>query len=644
MFELYCFDICAITIALVVLFTILLRKMTKSRENRTFILLLVVVFFAGVFDMISSLFNTSADIENLFVSYFATGMYFVLLELSFFLFAIYVLDITGIRHTLRKPVLKVFFTIPFILVTFCTLLAPKLHTGYYFDETSTYIRTNSIVIFYMCGGLYCVFSIIIIFKNLQYVGLSKALSLCSCSFFSLIASFIQYKNPYILINVFAIALSLLYIMLFVTNPEEKMDFKSLLLNYDSYLRDTGRAIDTKRPITVIMMNITNFKNLEKMFSYDNMIELLRRIAAKIEAINESQELAGDLYYNNNGQFRIVMDSKSKDLIKNGIEELYVMLNSVFLISGFDIALESNVCVVNYPEDFTKYEEFTNFGSLYFHEPKHSEILYAKDLLDQRKYDIVARLDSIIERGILNNGFEVYYQPVYCVGKEKFTHAEALVRLHDEQYGLILPDVFIQGAESNGTITRIGRIVLDEVCKFISSDEYKSLNLEKVCINVSPIQLMQKDYADEVISTLQRYNIRLDQIILEVKESEAYEDQKAILDNIEMLARVGIELSIDDYGTGYSNMTTVSKMPARAIKLDRGFVLSEANEKYKVVVENSISLMKSLGKKVVVEGIETKEFLDKFVELGSDYIQGFYFSKPLPEHEFVDFVKAYKDAL
>ena len=644
MFELYCFDICAISIALTVLFTILLRKMTKSRENRTFILLLVSVFFTGIFDMISTMFNTSPEVENLFTVYFATGMYFFLIELSYCIYCIYVLDITGTRHLLKNSVWRYFFFIPLLVVAVCTLFASKTHIGYYFDETSTYLRTDSIIIFYICGAIYCVYSITVIFRNLEYVGLGKALSLCSCSIFSLMASFIQFKYPFILVNILGLALSLLFTMLFVANPEEKMDLKSLLLNYDSYQRDSKRAVDTRRPITVIMINITNFSNMEKMFSYDNMIELLRRIAGKVEMINETYELSGDLYYINNGQFRIVVDSRTKESITSCVEEVYAVFNSPFLVSGLDISLESNVCVINYPKDFSKYEEFINFGALYFREPKHSEILYASELLEQRKYDIASRLDAIIEKGILNQGFEVYYQPVYCIDEKRFTHAEALVRLRDDQYGLIMPDVFIQGAEANGTITRIGRIVLEEVCKFIASDEYKSLNLKKVCVNVSAIQLMQRDYADEVISTLQRYSIRLDQIILEVRESEAFEDQKTILDNIDMLSRAGIELSIDDYGAGYTNMTMVSKMPTEAIKLDRGFVTSEGNEKYRVVVENSIALMKALGKKVVVEGIETKEFLDKFIELGSDYIQGFYFSKPLPEHEFVDFVKAYRDAV
>lgn len=644
MFELYCFDISSISIALVVLFTILLRKMTKSRENRTFILLISAVIFTGVFDMVSTMFNTSPDRVNSFASYFAVGMYFVLLELSYYLYCIYVLDITGTRHMISNTMLKYVMIFPFVLSSFCAITAHVTHFGYYFDETSTYIRMNSIIIYYICGGFYCLFSMIVILKNLEYIGYGKAVSLCSCSVFSLVASFIQFKYPYMLIGVLGLTLSLLFTMLFVTNPEEKMELKSQLLNYDSYLKDTKRAIDTKRPLTILMINVTNYSGIEKVMSYDGVVELLRRIATKLEDLNEMRGLSSDLYYLNNGQFRIVMDYKSSELLRESVEELYVMFNSAYIIGGLDISLESNICVADYPEDFSKHEELVNFGSLYIKEAKHSGILYASELLEQRKYDIVSRLDAILENAIANNRFDVYYQPIYSVRQKKFSHAEALVRLIDEQYGLVLPEVFISGAEENGTIYKIGRIVLEEVCKFVSSDEFKSLNIEKISMNVSPIQFMQRDFADEVISTLQRYSVRLDQIILEIRESDAYENQNVILENIDMLSRAGIEISIDDFGSGYTNIETVSRMPAKAVKLDRRFIASDSNEKYKVVIENSIQLMKKLGKVIVVEGVETKEFLDRYIDLGGDYIQGFYFSKPLPENDFVDYIRAYGNAL
>jgi len=247
------------------------------------------------------------------------------------------------------------------------------------------------------------------------------------------------------------------------------------------------------------------------------------------------------------------------------------------------------------------------------------------------------LDSIIENAITNRKFHVYYQPIYSTKEERFNSAEALLRLIDDNYGFIPPDVFIPAAEKSGAIHKIGAYVLDEVCRFIASDDFSKLNIDYIEINLSVAQCMHKELPNLVLDTLKRYNVSPDKINLEITETAASFSQNIMAENIAKLNEAGIDFSLDDYGTGYSNIQRVSTLPLKIVKLDRTFVNVEDNPKMFIVLENTIKMLKDMEMEIVAEGIETEQLLNKFSDMKCEYIQGYYFSKPIPKHDFIAFI-------
>ena len=212
-------------------------------------------------------------------------------------------------------------------------------------------------------------------------------------------------------------------------------------------------------------------------------------------------------------------------------------------------------------------------------------------------------------------------------EKKFHSAEALIRLKDEKYGFISPEVFIPVAEKSGAIHKIGDFVLEQVCAFIASDEYKKLGMSYIEVNLSVVQCMQPKLANHIMEILTRYGVRPEQLNLEITES-------LFLDKPEEL-----KFSLDDFGTGYSNMQRIVKLPFDIIKLDRTFTELYDNPKLGIVLTNAINMIKAMKMKIVVEGVETEEMLKLFSELECEYIQGYYFSKPIPREEFVKFIQA-----
>jgi len=180
-------------------------------------------------------------------------------------------------------------------------------------------------------------------------------------------------------------------------------------------------------------------------------------------------------------------------------------------------------------------------------------------------------------------------------------------------------------------------VLEEVCRFIASDEFERLGLEYIEINLSVAQCMQSTLADDILAMLEKYNVSVSQINLEITETAANYDMSAMSENLRKLSEAGISFSLDDFGTGYSNIERVASLPLKIVKLDRTFVNNQDNPHMSVFLENFIRMFKQMEMEIVVEGIETEQMVKRFSDLHCDYIQGYYFSKPIPQRDFVEFI-------
>ena len=313
------------------------------------------------------------------------------------------------------------------------------------------------------------------------------------------------------------------------------------------------------------------------------------------------------------------------------------LHQTLKIDKFDLNLIPYVCLAKCPEDIDNFQSLISFGTD-FHEklPYNGEVIHADGSTVKRMVSLLTGMDSIIERALANHGFHVYYQPIYSIEKKRFVSAEALLRLIDEKEGFISPEIFIPAAEKSGAIHKIGDYVLTEVFQFIASSEYKKLGLEYIEINLSVSQCMHHGLADSILESMSRYGVSSNQVNLEITESAASYDQSVMSENLEQLSAAGLTFSLDDYGTGYSNMYRIAALPLKIVKLDKTFVNNQ-NSKMWTILQNTVRMIKELNMEIVVEGIETEEMVKKFSDLKCDFIQGYFFSKPIPQREFVEFI-------
>ena len=237
----------------------------------------------------------------------------------------------------------------------------------------------------------------------------------------------------------------------------------------------------------------------------------------------------------------------------------------------------------------------------------------------------------LEYALNHDELEVFLQPIMDTATGKRIAAEALVRLRDEQGKIIRPDLFITLAEREGYIARLGEQVLVKVCRFIRDNDMDALGVQWINVNLSPLQFMSQDIPARFAGILRDHGVSTNQIHLEITEQSMI-DFSLMREQIMGLHDSGFEFALDDYGSGYSNLTRVRQYPFTNIKIDMEVIRNYYRDR-DPLLPALIQAFKMMKFSITAEGIESADMAEAMKEIGCDYLQGFYFSRPVPMPEF-----------
>ena len=246
-----------------------------------------------------------------------------------------------------------------------------------------------------------------------------------------------------------------------------------------------------------------------------------------------------------------------------------------------------------------------------------------------------RVEQYLHKAIEEDLFEVYYQPVYSTRERRFITVEALSRLYHPELGWIAPDVFIQIAEKNHMIEQITDMQFRRICRFLKENRELMSHLLNVKVNLSSLDLMRNDCSSHFIRMMDEYEILHDWIQFEITETVATEYSASLGMVVDELTAAGIRLCLDDFGSGYANLNTVMRLPFSTIKLDRSLLFGICNdEKRAQFYQSVVEAFRKMNYHIVSEGVETREEMELISRWGVDMIQGYYFSKPLPQEALI----------
>ncbi len=630
------FDIAALVLLTILLVSCVFRKMTSGISNRIFLIIILIAITSTVFDITAvSLDNAQSD--HVSALYTAHAGYLVTHYLSAPLHLLFVISLTDTWHRLKKNiVLQVLLFIPLVVVLVAFVANASNHLV--FSVENGYTRGPLFSLMYVTTILYVIFDIAYIIRYRKLFDLGKIIAISAVIPIALAAMIIQMLVPTVLVEMFCGAISLLIVSIGIQRPEDYIDSFTQLMKHSAYAHDMKHSFANDKHVYIIMLNISNFQTIQSMIGFDSATQVLKKVADKIREINRKMHGYADLYYLDNGRFRMVFYGKNQEKTEQIADVLNQELKKKTNYNGLDISLAPFIVLAHCPEEISDFKMLMSFGAD-FHVRNHytGQVMRASELYDRNQLTIQNNIDSIIDRALENGSFQVYYQPIYSIQQGKFISAEALIRLNDPQYGFVSPETLIIAAEKSGAIHKIGEFVFEKVCQFIASDDFEQLGLDYIEINLSVAQIMNGDLPDTLLSIMSRYNISSDKINLEITETAAAYAQRVMSENLDKLTQAGLSFSLDDYGTGYSNMQRVIQLPLKIIKLDKSFVDENNNPKMWIVLKNTVKMLKDMNMEIVVEGVETQEMLDAFSNLKCDFIQGYFFSKPIPRNDFVAFI-------
>ena len=300
-----------------------------------------------------------------------------------------------------------------------------------------------------------------------------------------------------------------------------------------------------------------------------------------------------------------------------------------------------MCVVDLPKQVKTLDDLETVAELLEEKSRHlSEGTISIEALGMaREQELRAEIHALAQ-ALNENRLEVWYQPIRNMKTGKFDCAEALVRMKDGKGGYIRPDQFIPAAEKSGLIRRVGLVVISSVCEFLAEKERKELGIEYIEVNLSVEDAIQEWMPRELQRVMDQYHTDPASLNVEVTETASDAASELILRNMEIVHdEMNVSLSLDDFGTGYSNISRLLSMPVDIIKFDRAMLLKAfESENGRIIFERIAGMVHSIGKKIVSEGVETKEQMEFVHSLGIEYIQGFYYARPMPKDQYIAFLR------
>lgn len=386
---------------------------------------------------------------------------------------------------------------------------------------------------------------------------------------------------------------------------------------------------------LMFIDLDDFKHINDGLGHQYGDVLLQQIAAGLQSI---VGLRGKCYRMGGDEFvAIVMPDMFSELerIANKVKDMfnkpwYLMETEYFCTMSMGIAV--------FPDDSKDVHEIIRLADIAMYESKkngkNGYTFYdsCSKLNTARRLDIENSMRQAVTSGI--EEFVVFYQPVVDVRTGECSSCEALVRWDSKALGFMGPGDFIPLAEYLGLITSIGDYVLEEACRQCRYWNEHGIPDFHINVNLSVVQLLQKDVAETVARILKKTGVNPKNIVLEITESFAINDMDRVLDIIKGIKKLGPRIALDDFGTGYSSLNYIKQLPLDIIKVDKTFIDDIVEDEYaQAFIKLIVELSDTIDTDIIVEGVENEAQLNILKELGVDYIQGFYYGKPVPTYEF-----------
>ena len=392
--------------------------------------------------------------------------------------------------------------------------------------------------------------------------------------------------------------------------------------------------DNEQLVTILCVGLDRFNQINENLGHAIGDLLLKAVAERLTACVEAGDTVARL---DTDQFAIILaTTQHKQEVGNIAQTILESISQTFALAGQEIFITASMGIAIYPRDGQEIEQLLNHAN--------TAMVHAKQQGgDQYQYYTVAynigssdrlALQTTLRYALERGELQLYYQPQVNLQTGQIVGAEALLRWHHPERGLVSPDKFIPLAEETGLIISIGEWVLHTACKQTKVWQTAGFSSLRVAVNLSSRQFSQIDLRHQLVQILMETGLDPKYIELELTESMLVQNTEVAIRRLNALKALGVEIAIDDFGTGYSSLSYLQQFPFDILKIDRCFIRNiTENSNNAAITKAIIEMAKSLNLKLIAEGVETEAELSFVCKHKCDGMQGYLFSRPVPAHEF-----------
>jgi len=384
---------------------------------------------------------------------------------------------------------------------------------------------------------------------------------------------------------------------------------------------------TNSSLVILVMDLNQFKEVNDTLGHHCGDCLLQQVAPRLKSVVRESDTVARL---GGDEFSIILHNTDREGAIIICDKILNIFDKSFSIEGHVLKAAMSIGIAKYPEDGEDCEMLMQRADVAMYVAKKDASGYAvydaaRDQYSVNRLNIISALHEAIKNGEI----ELHYQPIIRTKNKRLWGFEVLCRWTHPQFGEIIPTEFIAFAEQSSLIKELTLHMLDT--SFMQFEIWNKINQDfRLSVNLSVKDIQDADFPDKIKQLLQKYSVNPKKINLEITESTMMSDSKRAYAVMTELNNIGLNISIDDFGTGFSSLSYLKQLPTQSLKIDRTFVsnmLEDDNDA--VIVRSTIDLAHNMGRSVIAEGVENKDTFEILEILGCDFVQGFYLCPPIP---------------
>ena len=624
----YFLELCSLIFLVAITVAYFSRKKFPVAIFKLFGVCLLVLSTNVFLDVLSCVFLDKSNTIPIVLCEIVTELYYVSQVLASYLLFAYVFYSIG--KSLKYSPLYLLTIVPSAIVVLLILTNSIHHWIFVLTPTETgvydFYHGPAFISLYAATGSSLLASGIYTFVYRKKLPQRLITVLYSIIGLVLTCNIIQAIQPAYILSGVSYTLSMVFAIVSVNDPDEKVDRISNAFNNEAFIDYINNQRPEKQNKYYIVFDIDSFGMFTEAFGtlFSNI--LLSEIRRFIESVNKKT------YIFKTQESRFVLLNKTRVEQEEMLEAIKNRFASPFLIKNKSLNVSVNLFYFKNNGTFRNSDSYNDFinrtvTTLNFRDSRYIEL----DDKFMKRINRDRRIKEILENCLKNkHGLYMVYQPIYDMVGKCFNHFEALIRLDNNELGYVGPGEFIPIAESFGLANEIDLFVLEETCAFLERNTF----IDMLEVNVSCAEFFNNP-SEIFLRIINNHKVDPKRICFEITETIADKYQSKTREFMHDLGQYGVKFAMDDFGSGYSNVARFISLPFSIAKLDKTLLSQEGN--VSIFLDSAIKLFKNLNIPIVVEGVESKEQLDYAKTKAIDYIQGYYFTKPLREEELVNFL-------